>query len=575
MFKTLFYGVLIVLASTLSEAGSSNMKDQVKEVVLDNGMRVLLVNKPGAPNIAAGWVAHVGSANERPGITGISHLFEHMMFKGSSVIGTKDNHLDSKIRQQLDDIRQKMFDEEKNYRDQFRHGIGKSISDPALETDAMKALKVEFEKLIKLQRENMVKDEFDKVYTEAGASGMNAFTNQDMTVYFIQIPKNKLEFWFWMESERLFQPVFREFYSERDVVFEERRMRTESTPTGVQNEVFNSLFWRGSSYAWPVVGWPSDIAAITREQAENYFDIFYAPNNITVGIVGEIDLSQAEELAKKYFGRIPAGKQLPPEVITERTSQSGEIYYKAEVDAPPSATVAYHTTAFAAKDDPALQVLASVLSGKTGRLYKRLVLKDKVATSTYASADGRKYDGIFEIVANGSSETDADTLREIILEEVEKIKVEGITAIELQRVRNNLSASKFRRVRANFQFLIQLLYFDGLRNWNIMDDYFEDILNVTEAQVQQAAKDYLTADNRGNKLYSRKKDATPEDPELSKFDDQQKQMIKQMMARVKTVPVDKINTVITQLQSSMGQAPEKAKNAMLYIIKKLQLKANQ
>ncbi len=575
MFKTLFYGVLIVLASTLSEAGSSNMKDQVKEVVLDNGMRVLLVNKPGAPNIAAGWVAHVGSANERPGITGISHLFEHMMFKGSPVIGTKDNQLDSQIRQQLDDIRQKMFDEEKNYRDQFRHGVGKSISDPALETDAMKALKVEFEKLIKLQRENMVKDEFASVYTEAGASGMNAFTNQDMTVYFIQVPKNKLEFWFWMESERLFQPVFREFYSERDVVFEERRMRTESTPSGVQNEVFESLFWRGSSYAWPVVGWPSDIAAITREQAENYFDVFYAPNNITVGIVGEIDLSQAEELAKKYFGRIPAGKELPPEVITDRTSQSGEIFYKAEVDAPPSASVAYHTTAFAAKDDPALQVLASVLSGKTGRLYKRLVLKDKVATSTYASADGRKYDGMFEIVANGSSETDAETLREIILEEVEKIKVDGITATELQRVKNNLSASKFRRVRENFQFLIQLLYFDGLRNWNIMDDYFENILNVTEAQVQQVAKDYLTADNRGNKLYSRKKDATPEDPELSKFDDQQKQMIKQMMTRVKTVPVDKINTVITQLQSAMGQAPEKAKNAMLYIIKKLQLKVSQ
>ena len=125
----------------------------------------------------------------------------------------------------------------------------------------MKALKKEFDALIEKQRENLVKDEFDQVYTAAGASGMNAFTNQDMTVYFIRVPKNKLEMWMWMESERLSQPVFREFYSERDVVYEERRMRTESTPTGAQDEVFNSMFWRGHPYGWPVVGWPSDISA--------------------------------------------------------------------------------------------------------------------------------------------------------------------------------------------------------------------------------------------------------------------------------------------------------------------------
>jgi predicted Zn-dependent peptidase len=375
-------------------------------------------------------------------------------------------------------------------------------------------LNKQFEAVIEQQRANIIKDQFDQIYTEQGSTGMNAFTNEDMTVYFLRVPNNKLELWFWMESDRLSDPVFREFYSERDVVYEERRMRTESTPTGVQNEVFNSMFWRGHPYGWPVVGWPSDVSAITRGQAENYFDIYYAPNNLTAVLVGDFDEVQALKWANQYFGRIPRGTEAPPDVVTLYMPLKGGFEYKAEVDAPPSVSLSFHTTAYGGADHPALMVLADVLNGKTGRLHKRLVLEDQIATAAAASEDSRKYDGVFQLNANGKSETDPQTLKNVLLEEVEKIQNEGISEYELEKVRNNLSADNFRRLEDNFFLAIQLLYYDGLRDWSSMETLFERVKTVSREDVQRVAKKYLLADNMGVKSYTRKAvaDGGPVDP---------------------------------------------------------------
>src|SRR6201993_3820789 len=159
---------------------------------------------------------------------------------------------------------------------------------------------------------------------------MNAFQTADLTAYFINVPANKLELWMWMESERILHPVFREFYAERDVVFEERRMRTESTPLGKFEEEFNSMFWESSPYSWPVVGWPSDIPAISKAQADDFYSIFYAPQNITLILVGDLNLEQTETLAKKYFGRIPRGAKEAPDVVTMEVKQVAEKRMNAE-----------------------------------------------------------------------------------------------------------------------------------------------------------------------------------------------------------------------------------------------------
>ncbi|WP_154224296.1 M16 family metallopeptidase [Marinicella rhabdoformis] len=559
---------LCLLSVSMTQAATTKLQDSVKEVVLDNGMTFLMVQQPGQPNIVGGWVAKVGSANEKPGITGISHLFEHMLFKGSPRIGVKKAKLDDKIRGQLDDIRNQMIEKERGYREQVRLGYGASVTDAELQDDEMKALQKEFDALIEKQRENLVKDEFDQVYTAAGASGMNAFTNQDMTVYFIRVPKNKLEMWMWMESERLSQPVFREFYSERDVVYEERRMRTESTPTGAQDEVFNSMFWRGHPYGWPVVGWPSDISAITREQAANYFDQYYAPNNLTFALVGDFDEDEAIKMAKKYFGRIPSNGKKADDVITLGMPLLGDFNYETEVDAPPSATIQWRTTAFGGKDDPALSVLAGVLSGKTGRLYKRLVLEDQIATSASAQSNTQKFDGSFSVAANGKKGISPKLLKKTLLEEVQKIIDEGITDYELEKQLNQSAAGQFRRLEDPFFLAIQLLYFEGLRDWRTMDTNFERLNKVTKADVQAVAEKYLTG-FKASALYTRKVSDEPVDPELAALSQEDQDQVKQMLGQLAMVPPAQLPAIVARIEGSMAQAPADKQAAMQYLLKQL------
>src|SRR3954471_4240738 len=288
----------------------------VQEIRLDNGMKVLLVQRKGSPNISAGWIAKVGSVNEHPGVTGISHLFEHMMFKGTQTLGTRNIEEDLKLNLNLDRVKSELRQEEQALAVKLREGQITDAKDPKVRSPRHQQLLAEFDKLNARQKALLVSNEFDKVYTSAGATGMNAGTSQDFTIYFISVPSNKLELWFWMESDRLSSPVFREFYSERDVVAEERRMRVESTPTGRYTQQFDAMFWQSSPYGWPVVGWPSDLDAITREDAMAYFGANYAPNNLTACLVGDFDPGQATALAQKYFGRLQRGTREPDGVRT-------------------------------------------------------------------------------------------------------------------------------------------------------------------------------------------------------------------------------------------------------------------
>ena len=292
---------------------------KVEEHVLSNGMTLLLIPRHLSPTVAGGWVAHVGSVNERPGITGISHLFEHMMFKGSHVIGTRDYDKDVQLIEEQERVQDQVREELSKMRAAERRGELADMTKPEVKTARYKQLEARFDSLVAAQRANMVKNEFDLVLTRNGGTGMNAFTSEDMTFYFETVPANKLELWFWMESDRLKNRVFREFYSERDVVYEERRRSVESTPLGKFEVSFDAVFWDSSPYSWPVIGWPSDVAAISKAQADDYYDLYYSPGNLTAILVGDFDPPQALALAEKYLGSIPAGKRPPPEMITTET----------------------------------------------------------------------------------------------------------------------------------------------------------------------------------------------------------------------------------------------------------------
>jgi len=482
-------------------------KVPVVEQTLSNGMRVLMVERHDEPAVAGGWVAHVGSSNERPGITGIAHLFEHMMFKGTPTIGTKDAAKDYEIILAQEQVRDQMREEEKKLRAAYRLGEIDDISKPENKSERYKELEAEFAKLIAQQRELLVKNEFDRIYTTQGASGMNAFTSEDMTGYFINVPANKLELWMWMESERLFHPVFREFYAERDVVFEERRMRTDSTPLGRFSEEFNSMFWQSSTYSWPTVGWPSDIPAITKAQADEFYGTYYAPQNITLILVGDFKASEAEASVRRYFERIPRGPRQAPDVVTLEVKQEAEKRMYAEAETNPEVEVMWHTVPSKHKDSYALQILGQILSTRTGRFYKELVLKNQVATDVYAMQRGQKWAGSFAAGAEVKEGRKLEEVEQGLYDELEKLKKEEVPAQELQKVKNNFAAAEYRRLNSNFAILMQLIRGDGQGDWREINEAGAKIQAVTAADVARVAKTYLTRENRCVGVYTRKPSA--------------------------------------------------------------------
>lgn len=405
----------------------------VVEKQLSNGMKLLMVERHDDPSISGAWVAHVGSANERPGMTGIAHLFEHMMFKGTTNIGTKDFKRDLEIIAEQEAVREQMRAEEAKTRAAYRRGDVDDVLKPESKTERYRELEKKFNTLVTEQRQLLVKNEFDRIYTSGGGAGMNAFTSEDMTAYFINVPANKLELWMWMESERLLRPVFREFYAERDVVFEERRMRTDSTPLGKFAETFNAMFWESHPYNWPTVGWPSDIPAISKAQADEFYATYYAPQNITLILVGDFNPEKTFSEAERYFARIPRGPKDAPDVVTLEVPQQAEKRMNAEAETNPQVDILWHTVAFGHRDHYALSILGQILSGRTGRLYKGLVLGSQVATDAGAQQTSQKWAGYFNASGEAKDGHTPEEVEQGIYVEITKLQNEEVPADELQK----------------------------------------------------------------------------------------------------------------------------------------------
>ncbi len=508
-----FVGCLrLLLVVALATSAVFAQRVEVEEFELDNGMEFLLLPRKGDPNVAVGWVAKVGSVNERPGVTGVAHLFEHMMFKGTHTIGTKDIDSDLATIEQLDELRKKIQAEEVALIEKHRRGAIDDPKNAENRSAAHSALIKEFEQLIEQQRELIVKDEFDQIYTGAGASGMNAGTSNDYTIYFINVPANKLELWFWMESDRLANPVFREFYSERDVVHEERRMRVDSTPTGKLDEQFDSMFWQASPYNWPVIGWPSDLEGITREEALEFFSIYYAPNNLTAAIVGDFDIDQAKAFAKQYFGRLKRGDVIPEPVRTREVQQQAEKRMLGEAEARPTVRVRYHTVADAHADEPALLVLGSLLNGRTGRLYKSLVLEQKVAAQAGAGVNGLKFDGYFELSGVAAPGHTPEEVEKALLSEMKVMQGEPVGERELQKIKNNQLAGDFRKLQSKFGLMMQLLTYEAMGKWENINLFSDRIQAVTAEDIQRVAKKYFYDTNKNVAIYYTKEGASPGQP---------------------------------------------------------------
>jgi len=522
----------ILLGAASPPASAQNI--DAREYWLDNGMQVILVERHETPTIMGMIFAKVGSANEITGITGMSHLFEHMMFKGSETIGTRDIQHDLEIMKQLDALKDQIRVEEHIMRDKLRRGEISDMLDPENKTAKYRELDKEFDKLILEQRELIFKEPLNEIYAKHGGYFLNAFTSEDMTGYFVRVPKNKIELYMWLESDRFMNPVFREFYSERNVVREERRLGIDSTPTGLIDEEFQAMFWKSSSYRWSVVGWPSDLENITREQANAYYDTYYAPNNLGMILVGDFKSKDMIKLVKKYFERLPRGKVDPPDVITLEEKQYAEKKMTAEAETNPQAKIMYHTVAFKHPDSYALDVLAGIMSGKTGRLYKKLVEELGIAIGAAggrggryagdglkvgASQDTRKYAGAFQVMAEGKTGVKPEQLEAAIYEVIDGLKKNPVTDEELQKVKNNLRVDQIRFM--DLMSGIGILFYLGpnaaMGDWTEANNHLDKVDLVTAEDVKKVANNYLNPYQR-NILLINAKTSVEEEEEDGQYD---------------------------------------------------------
>jgi predicted Zn-dependent peptidase len=464
---------------------------EVVEHTLDNGMRILMVERHDAPVATFFLQFKVGGVNDPSGRAGIAHLLEHMMFKGTRIYGTTNYEKEVPIMKKIDEVYAELNQERQKLQSPFE----------APDEARIEQLEEEMAALQKEQQQYVVTDELSQTYERLGAVGLNASTGADSTQYFVSLPSNQLEVWAYVESDRIANPVLREFYLERDVVHEERRLRTDTRPGGLLWENFLATAFQAHPYRNPVVGWASDIDNMTREEVLQYFKTFYAPNNAIVAIVGDIDPDKTIAIMEKYFGEIPPQTQ-PNRYISEEPEQKGERRVVVRFDAQPEMMIGYHIPQMGHDDTYALDVMSSLLTGvtrgsRTGRLTKSLVLEKKLALNVNAGLFTSLYPHLFVISATPNQGVSVAEVEEAIYEEIEKFQTSPPTDEELARVRNAVDAQMVRSLRSNYgvgRMITYLEYVAG--DWQYLFTERDKIKSVSGGQVQAVAKKYFTDENR-------------------------------------------------------------------------------
>jgi predicted Zn-dependent peptidase len=481
--------LLFTLASVASKSAQAQdlakFEERMTEFTLDNGLKFLILERHEALVISFHTYADVGAVDEVRGITGLAHLFEHMAFKGTKTIGTTDYEAEAETMAEIDEAFLALKAERRK---------GEQADKARLE-QLQNRLKETQEKA----QEHLVHDEYEEVFSREGSAGFNAYTSQDATQYIVSLPSNKIELWMMMESDRFANAVLREFYKEKDVVMEERRLSVESQPVGRLLEEFMGIAYKAHPYGDQVVGHMSDIATLTRTEAEAFFEKYYAPSNLTISIVGDVDPDQIKRLAEKYFGRIPSGPK-PDPVETVEPPQLGERRVVVEDRAQPFVLIGYHKPDIHHPDDAVFDALTDIVGmGRTSRLYKSLVKEKKIAVyaSGFQGMPGNKYPSLFLFYAYPARGRTNQESEEAIYDEIEKLKNELVSPEELAKAKTRARASLVRQLASNSGLAAQLTFYHVLTgDWRNLFKQLDKIDKVTAEDIQRVAKEYFTTKNR-------------------------------------------------------------------------------
>jgi predicted Zn-dependent peptidase len=475
----------LLLPVLLAGQSLQEFQKKVTEFTLANGLHFIVIERHEAPVVSFHTYVNVGSVDDPSGETGIAHMFEHMAFKGTQTIGTKNWPEEKKALDAVERVYDRL-DEER------RKGLH---ADPK----TVEAMQAELKEAIAKADSFVEPNEFDRIVESSGGVGMNASTAEDATNYFYSFPSNRLELWFLLESERFAQPVFREFYKERDVVREERRMRVESSPQGKLLEGLLATAFEAHPYRVMPGGWASDIDDFRRTEAERFYKIYYTPGNMTIGIAGDVNPAEAKRLAEKYFARLPR-RPLPPLVRTVEPPQDGEKRVAVASPAQPFLAVAYKRPDQYSPDDAVLDVLSDILSGgRTGIMYREMVRDKKIALAAESGATfpSGKYPSLFIFFVVPSSGHSIEENEKALYEILERVKTEKVDETALERVKTKLRADVIRRLDSNSGLASELCsYSANFGDWKKLFTELDDYNRITAEDVQRVAKAYLTASTR-------------------------------------------------------------------------------
>jgi predicted Zn-dependent peptidase len=487
LFRTTAICLLLCLTAlpAMAQETFASVQNRVTEFTLNNGLKFLVLERRQAPVVSFYTYADVGSAQEVKGITGLAHMFEHMAFKGTEKIGTK-NYPEERLALQRVDQAFLALQKEK-----AKTGGGDKATLEKLAAD-LKAAQDGAGKFV-------VTNEYSQIIEGAGGKGINASTGMDKTDYFYSLPSNALELWFYLESERFLNPVLREFYKEAGVVREERRMRTENNPIGRLIEEFLATAYKAHPYGEPGVGHMSDLEKFTRIDAEAFFRKYYGPSSLTIAVVGDVDPKQVRQLAEVYFGRIPA-RDKPEPLRTEEPPQKSSKSVTIHAQAQRMMLIGYHKPSMTHPDHAVYEAISSLLSeGRSSRLHENLVTKKKVAVQAggFSGFPGEKYPGIFLFYAfTAPGKTNQDVEKEMVVE-INRLKDELVSSEELEGVKNRTRASLLRMMSNNPTMGSALASWQVLTgDWRNLFRYLDKINAVKPEDVQRVAKATFRDDNR-------------------------------------------------------------------------------
>ncbi|MCK4412313.1 MAG: insulinase family protein [Candidatus Eisenbacteria sp.] len=489
--RLLAAGVLVaglLGAAGLLPAGAAlleNLRDSIQEFTLENGLRVLVIERHDAPVFSYATCVDAGGVCETTGKTGIAHMFEHMAFKGTEAIGTEDYDAERKLLAKVDEAWDAVLAEQ-------RKGFD-------ADSTRLAELQAAYKQAREEAKEVVIGNEFAKILEQNGARGINAFTGTDMTCYFYSLPSNRLELCMRMEAGRLAYPVLREFYLERDVVRNERRIGTESSAVGRMFENFLTTAFMAHPYKNGVIGHTSDIEAFHRRDAREFYETYYVAPNMTAVFVGDVTVDQVKKLAKKYLAHISEGSD-PPPVTTIEPVHTAERRIIAHEDANPMVIIGWQCPAVTAPDFAPMELLMEILAGgRSSRLYERLVKEEKVAANIGGGTGlpGNKYPNQAVVFVTVAADEDPYRAEQLVYEEIERLITEGPTAEELEKVKTSYLASEIRQIREPSRLALQLAIADQiLGHWNRGFTLLDRIEQVTLEDIQRLAEERLTQARR-------------------------------------------------------------------------------